>query len=82
MNVTTTHDTVTKQFLDIMMHFISKDFDHKRWNYAEQFSTHIAPEKNEAVQLKKERFNRLPMVVHAQCTTWKIYGLSWTSTNM
>ena len=58
VNATTTHDTVTKQFLDIMMCFISKDFDHKLWNYAEQFGTHIAPKKNEAVLLKKERINR------------------------
>ena len=58
VNATTTYDTVTKQFLDIMMSFISKDFDHKPWNYAEQFGTHIAPKKNDAVQLKKERINR------------------------
>ena len=58
VNATITYDTVTEQFLDIMMHFISKDFDHKPWNYAEPFGTHIAPKKNEAVQLKKERFNR------------------------
>ena len=43
VNATTTYDTVTKQFLNIMMSFISKDFDHKPWNYAEQFGTHIAP---------------------------------------
>ena len=41
------------------MCFISRDFDHKPWNYTEQFGTHIAPKKNEAVQLKKERLNRL-----------------------
>ena len=58
VNATMTHDTVTEEFLDIMMHFISKDFDHKPWNYAEQFGTHIAPKKNKSVQLKKERFNR------------------------
>ena len=58
LNGTMTHDTVTEWFLDIMMLFISKDFDHKPWNYAQQFDTHIAPKKNEAMQLKKERFNR------------------------
>ena len=82
VNAITTHDTVTEQFLDIMMRFISKDFDHKPWNYAEQFGAYIAPKKNEAVQFKMERFNRFALLVHAQCTTWKIYRLSWTSTNM
>ena len=53
----TTHGTVTEQFLDIMMRFISKDFHHKPWNYSKQFAAHIAPKKNEAVQLRKERFN-------------------------
>ena len=33
VNAVTTYDTVTEQFLDIMMHFISEDFDHKPWNY-------------------------------------------------
>ena len=82
LNATTTHDTVTKQFLDIMMCFISKDFDHKPWNYAEQFGTHIAPKENEAVQLKKERFNRFAYV--CACAVYHVEDLwtLWTSTNM
>ena len=62
VNAITTHDTVTEQFLDIMMRFISKDFDHKPWNYAEQFGTYIAPKKNKAVQFKTERFNRFALL--------------------
>ena len=75
VNATTTHDTVTDQFLDIMMHFNSKDFDHKPWNYAEQFGTHITPKKIEAVQLKKERFNRF-----AYAFAWTVYHVEdlWT----
>ena len=82
LNATTTHDTVTKQFLDIMMCFISKGFDHKPWNYAEQFGTHIAPKENEAVQLKKERFNRFAYV--CACAVYHVEDLwtLWTSTNM
>ena len=75
VNATTTHDTVTEQFLDIMMRFISKDFDHKPWNYAIQFGTHIAPKKNEAVQLKKERFNRFAYA--CACAVYHVEDL-WT----
>ena len=75
VNATTTHDTVTEQFLDVMMRFISKDFDHKPWNYAQQFGTHIAPKKNEAVQLKKERFNRFAYA--CACAVYHVEDL-WT----
>ena len=73
LNATTTHDTVTKQFLDIMMCFISKDFDHKPLNYTEQFGTHIAPKKNEAVQLKKERLHRF--VYACACAVYYVEDL-------
>ena len=82
VNATTTHDTVTEQVLNIMKRFISKDFGHKPWDYAEQFGTHIAPKKNEAVQLKKERFNSFTYACACAVCLWKIYGLSWTNTNM
>ena len=41
------------------MRFVSHDFDHKQWNYSKQFDKHIHPKKNYAVQLCKQRFNRL-----------------------
>ena len=41
------------------MRFISHDFDHKMWNYSNQFDRHILPDKNYAVQLSKQRFNGL-----------------------
>ena len=75
VNVTTTHDTVSQEFLDIIMRFISKDFDHKPWNYAELFATHIAPKTNEAVQLKKERFNRFAYA--CACVVYHVEDL-WT----
>ena len=75
VNVTTTHDTVSEEFLDIIMRFISKDFDHKPWNYAEQFDTHIAPKTNKAVQLKKERFNRFAYA--CACAVYHVEDL-WT----
>ena len=82
LNASTTHDTVTEQFLDLMIRFISKDFDHKPWNYAEQFGTHIAPKDNEAVQLKRERFNRFAYA--CACAVYHVEDLwtLWTSTNM
>ena len=70
VNATTTHATVIEQFLDIMMYFISKDFDHKPWNYSKQFATHIAPKKNEALQLKKERFNKCACAVYHVEDMW------------
>ena len=47
------HDTVLEQYIDFTMRLISSDFDHKSWNYSEQFSKHISPHKNIAVKLIK-----------------------------
>ena len=54
---------------------ISKDFDHKPLNYTEQFGTHTAPKKNEAVQLKKERLHRF--VYSCACAVYYVEDL-WT----
>ena len=58
VNSTTTHDTAFEQFLDVIMRLVSHDFDHKSWNYSEKFDRHIAPKKNRAQGLTKQRFNR------------------------
>ena len=52
------HDTVLEQLIDVTMRLVSHDYDHKAWNYSDQFDRHIHPKKNRAVQLKKQRFNR------------------------
>ena len=58
-----------------MVCFISKDFDHKPWNYTEEFGTHIDPKKNETMQLKKERLNRL--LYASACAVYYVEDL-WT----
>ena len=53
VNATTTHDTVTEQFLDLVMRFISKDFDHKHCNYSEVCHTYCTQRR-----MNLYRFNR------------------------
>ena len=50
-------ESVTEQFLDCVTRLVTHDFDHKSWNYADQFDIFIFPEKNPAKRLQKERFN-------------------------
>ena len=50
-----THDIISEQCLDIIVRFITKDFDENPLNYAEQMDIHIVPKKNKNVQLKKDR---------------------------
>ena len=58
VNATTSHDSVTEQFIDCSTRLVAHDFDHKPWNKATQFELHISPRKNYTVSLRKERFNR------------------------
>jgi len=53
-NVATMKYTITEQYLDVMIRFIS---EHKTWNHSEQFAMLIAPKKDESVQPKKESFD-------------------------
>ena len=58
VNATTHHASVFEQYSDCITRLISPDFDHKSWNYSDEFKLFIAPRKNLAVALKMERFNR------------------------
>jgi len=59
VNATTSHDSVTEQYIDCVTRLVSHDFDHKAWNKATEFDADISPKKNLAVSLRKERFNHL-----------------------
>ena len=54
----TYHEAVLKQFTDVTMRLISPDFDHKPWNYSDQFNKYISLRKNFPVNLVEQRFNR------------------------
>ena len=73
-----TYYTVTEQCLDIIMRFITENFDDNALNNAEQIDRHMFSKKNKAVQLKKERQGStdFPYVC-----TYLLYDLedSWTS---
>ena len=58
VDVSSSNDTVLEPYVDVSMRFASPDFDHKMWNYSEQFTKHINPSKNLAVGLMKQRFER------------------------
>ena len=51
--------SVVEQWMDCLTRLVTHDFDHKSWNYAEQFDIFISPQKNPAKRLQKERFNSL-----------------------
>ena len=59
VNATTSHDSVTEQFIDCTTRLISPDYNHKAWNKSADFATFIHPAKNYAKALRKERFNRI-----------------------
>lgn len=50
--------TLMEQYVDVSMRFVSPDFNHKSWNYSEQFGEHIDPLKHLSVGLMKQRFDR------------------------
>ena len=52
-------ESVVEQWMDCLTRLVTHDFDHKSWNYSEQFDIFIAPLKNPAKRLQKERFNSL-----------------------
>lgn len=54
------HSSVLENWLEVSLRLVSPDFDHKQWNYAGAFSLFIAPQKNLAKRLQKERFNAFP----------------------
>ena len=51
--------SVVEQWMDCLTRLVSHDFDHKSWNYADEFDIFILPLKNLAKRLQKERFNSL-----------------------
>jgi len=61
VNATSNKFSVTEQALDCTTRLINHNFDHKSWNKASEFDSHIAPKKNKSVSLKDERFNRLTL---------------------
>lgn len=58
VDISNSDDTVMEQYVDVSMRFVSPDFNHKNWNYSEQFGEHIDPLKNLSVGLMKQRFDR------------------------
>jgi hypothetical protein len=58
VNATTTHDSVTEQFIDCFTRLIASDFNHKAWNKSLEFTTFIKGQTNLAKAMRKERFNR------------------------
>ena len=58
VNATTTHNAVLEQYIDVAMRLISRDYNHKQWNYSSLFEKHISPQKNYAVGFKTQRFDR------------------------
>ena len=54
------HSLVLENWLEVSLRLVSPDFDHKPWNYSGAFSLFIAPQKNLAKRLQKERFNAFP----------------------
>ena len=50
-------ESVVQQSMNCLTRLVTHDFDHKSWNYAEEFDIFIFPLKNPAKRLKKERFN-------------------------
>ena len=61
-SVTNHHTRVFEQYIDCLTRLVSSDYDHKSWNYANEFKLFIAPKKNLAISLKQERFNRFVYV--------------------
>jgi len=61
VNATSNTSSMTEQAIDCITRLINHDFDHKSWNKANEFDSHIAPKKNKSVSLKDERFNRLTL---------------------
>jgi hypothetical protein len=49
----------TEQWINTSLRLVTQDFDHKFWNYANQFDLFINPKVNPAKRLQKERFNSL-----------------------
>ena len=58
VSATTSHDAILEQYLDVAMKLISKDYDHKPWNYSALFEKHIHPWTNYAVGFKTHQFER------------------------
>ena len=59
VGISEVNESVLEQWMDCMTRLVTHDFDHKSWNYADQFDTFLFPEKNPAKRLQKERFNSL-----------------------
>ena len=85
VNATTSHDSVTEQFIDCFTRLIAPDFNHKPWNKSADFSSFIKPAQNFAKALRKERFNRLvylaAVVLHHRCQVQEFLQTYDTITN-
>ena len=57
VSLTDVQDSVTEQWMNCLTRLVTHDFDHKSWNYADEFDIFILPLKNPAKRLQKERFN-------------------------
>ena len=59
VSLTDVQVSVTEQWINTSLRLVTHDFDHKFWNYANQFDLFISPKVNPAKRLQKERFNSL-----------------------
>ena len=57
VTISEVQESVMEQWIDCVTRLVTHDFDHKSWNYADQFDIFIFPHKNPAKRLQKERFN-------------------------
>ena len=57
VSMTDIQDSVVEQWMNCLTRLVTHDFDHKSWNYADEFDIFIFPIKNPAKRLQKERFN-------------------------
>ena len=52
-------ESVVEQWMNCVTRLITHDYDHKSWNYADEFDIFICPLKNPAKRLQQERFNSM-----------------------
>ena len=59
ITITDQQISVFQNAMDCTLRLVSRDFNHKAWNKAEEFELFLAPEKLQIKRLQMERFNSL-----------------------
>jgi hypothetical protein len=52
-------ESVVEQWINCLTRLITHDYDHKSWNYANEFDIFICPRKNPAKRFQQEHFNSM-----------------------